>query len=172
MLRTRAHSWTFRSGVFPLVNSGHGVLIHLRTLDGVSLDVQRGHIGQEVSRWAAIECTTSWLSWRLEDQGGAGGSRSRGHRVHNGLQSRCSFNRKKLFSVWIQSGGFHLRSSYRLRFRSLTTRWRCRLLSVWGQSDLSLPGVQTLQPCGLGAGRSHWGSGGRRCACFLLQVLS
>lgn len=40
MLRTLSHNWAFGSGVFALVDSGHGVLVHLWTLDGVSLDVK------------------------------------------------------------------------------------------------------------------------------------
>lgn len=134
MLWTLSHNWTFGSGVFSLVNSGHGVLIHLRALNGVSLDVEGGHIGQVVSRWAAVDGTTSWLSWRLKNQGGAGGSRSRRGGVQHGLQSRVSFNGKKFFCIWIQSRVFHLRSSHRLGLRSLTVRRRRRLLSVWGQS--------------------------------------
>lgn len=67
VLWTLSHHRTFGSGVFALVDSRHGVLIHLRSLDLVSLDVEGGDIGQVVPRWVAVDGASSWLSWRRQN---------------------------------------------------------------------------------------------------------
>lgn len=68
VLRTLAHHRAFGSGEFSLVDSRHRVLIHLRSLHLVALQVERGDVGQVVSRWVAVDGSASWLPWMSQDQ--------------------------------------------------------------------------------------------------------
>lgn len=132
MVRTRTHDWTFGSGVFALIDGGHGVLIHLRSLDGVSLQGDGGDVGQVVSRWAAVDGSSSWLSWRREDHRGARRGRSRRGRGRCRLHRCGSFNGEKFLRVRIQRRVFHLCCSDSL---SSVTAVRSRLLPAawWGR---------------------------------------
>lgn len=46
-------------------------------LDWVPLDVDGWDVGQVVSRWVAVDGSSSWLSWTGQNHRGAGGVRSR-----------------------------------------------------------------------------------------------
>ncbi len=45
-------------------------------LDGVSLDVDGGDVGQVVSRWVVVDGSSSGLPWRRQNHRVAGGRRS------------------------------------------------------------------------------------------------
>lgn len=131
MVRTRTHDWTFGSGVFALIDSGHGVLIHLRSLDGVSLQGDGGDVGQVMSRWAAVNGSSTWLTWRGEDHRGARRGRSRRGRGRRRFHCGGSFNGKKFLRVRIQRRVFHLRCSDSRSLSSVTAVRRRLLPAAW-----------------------------------------